>query len=188
MADEDERASHVPASEHEAWRHGRIPYERHESEAARLDRNYSEQLQELRVAQAGVQILFAFLLGIAFQQRFKEISEFQRTVYIVTLISTALAAALFIAPVAIHRVMFHRHLKDELVATTSVLAALGLVSLAMSMLGAVLLITDLVLNPVAAGVITGCLALVFVYLWYLLPVHWRRSTDARAAAAQDDHN
>ncbi|MDT4906886.1 MAG: hypothetical protein QOI69_127, partial [Pseudonocardiales bacterium] len=93
-------------------------YVRDESDAARIDRNYSEQLQELRVAQAGVQILFAFLLGIAFQQRFESITDFQRALYIGTLICTAVATALFIAPVAVHRVMFRRHLKDELVEFT----------------------------------------------------------------------
>ena len=158
---------------------GREHYERHESEAQRLDRNYSEQLQELRVAQAGVQILFAFLLGIAFQQRFKDITEFQRTVYVVTLISTALAAAFFIAPVAIHRIMFHRHLKDELVASTSVLSAFGLVCLATSMLGALLLIIDFVVNAVAAAIIVGLMACVFGYLWWVLPLHWRGRTDER---------
>ena len=154
-------------------------YERHESEAARLDRNYAEQLQELRVAQAGVQILFAFLLGIAFQQRFKDISDFQKTVYVITLLSTALAAAFFIAPVAIHRIMFRRHLKDELVATSSRLAAFGLVFLALSMLGALLLIVDVVVNTTAAWIVCGAMTVVFVYLWLLLPISWRGKTEER---------
>ena len=97
----------------------REPYSREgETEAQRLDRNYSEQLQELRVAQAGVQILFAFLLTIAFQQRFSSISDFLKVVYVITLGCAAVSAALFIAPVAVHRVMFGRHLKDELVEFT----------------------------------------------------------------------
>ena len=50
--------------------------DRHETEGQRLDRNVDEMLQELRVAQTGVQILFAFLLTIAFQQRFPEITNF----------------------------------------------------------------------------------------------------------------
>ena len=61
-----------------------------ESEAERLDRNYGELLQELRVAQTGVQILFAFLLGIAFQTRFTEIESYQRGIYLVTLVAAAL--------------------------------------------------------------------------------------------------
>ncbi len=133
---------------------------RDESDAARIDRNYSEQLQELRVAQAGVQILFAFLLGIAFQQRFKEISDFQRDVYLGALICAALATALFISPVAVHRVMFRRHLKDELVDFTGRVAVVGLVFLALAMLGALLLIVDLVVGPISAAIATGVIAAV----------------------------
>src|SRR3712207_1749392 len=81
---------------------------RDESEAERLDRNYGELLQELRVTQTGVQILFAFLLTLAFTQRFPQITSFQRGTYVVTLLFSAAAAALFIAPVALHRMVF-RH-------------------------------------------------------------------------------
>jgi Family of unknown function (DUF6328) len=156
--------------------HERESYVRDESDAVRIDRNYSEQLQELRVAQAGVQILFAFLLGIAFQQRFESITDFQRSVYIITLICAAIATALFIAPVAVHRVMFRRHLKDELVDFTGRTAVGGLVFLALAMLGALLLIVDLVVGPVAAGILTAVMALLFLYFWYLLPVRWRSGT------------
>jgi Family of unknown function (DUF6328) len=151
-------------------------YVRDESDAARIDRNYSEQLQELRVAQAGVQILFAFLLGIAFQQRFESITDFQRALYIGTLICTAVATALFIAPVAVHRVMFRRHLKDELVEFTGRVAVAGLVFLALAMLGALGLIIDVVVGPIAAGITTGCVAVLFGYLWYVLPLRWRSRT------------
>lgn len=154
-------------------------YVRDESDAARLDRNYSEQLQELRVAQAGVQILFAFLLGIAFQQRFASISDFQRDVYVGTLLCAAISTVLFIAPVAVHRVMFRRHLKDELVEFTGGMAVGGLVFLALAMLGALLLIVDLVVGPVAAVSLTGAMALLFGYFWYLLPMRWRGRTRER---------
>ncbi len=148
-------------------------YTRHETEAQRLDRNYSEQLQELRVAQAGVQILFAFLLTIAFQQRFATISDFLKVVYIITLGCAAISAALFIAPVAVHRVMFARHLKDELVEFTGRLSVAGLVFLALTVLGALLLIAEFVVGPITAGVMTGLMAVLFGYLWYVLPVRWR---------------
>jgi hypothetical protein len=157
---------------------GREYYQRDESTAHRLDRNYSELLQELRVAQMGVQILFAFLLGIAFQQRFATIDDFQRDVYLVTLVCAALSAAFFIAPVAMHRAMFRRHLKDELVALTGRFAVAGLVFLAIAMLGALLLIVDFVLNRTAAVIMTSATAIVFGYLWYLLPMRWRRQAGA----------
>jgi hypothetical protein len=157
----------------------RESYVRNESDAARIDRNYNEQLQELRVAQAGVQILFAFLLGIAFQQRFASITDFQRVLYISTLICTAVSTALFIAPVAVHRVMFRRHLKDELVDFTGRVAVAGLVFLALAILGALLLIVDLVAGPIAAGITTGAMALLFSYLWCVLPMRWRGRTQEK---------
>jgi Family of unknown function (DUF6328) len=147
-------------------------YERHETDAQRLDRNYAELLQELRVAQTGVQILFAFLLTIAFQQRFTMLSSVLRGLYVGTLLCSAIAAALFIAPVAVHRVVFRRHLKQELVGWTGRLAAFGLVFLALAVLGSVLLIVDVVSGPVAAWILTALLACVFAWLWYLLPYRW----------------
>ena len=152
----------------------REQYDRDESTAHRLDRNFSELLQELRVAQTGVQILFAFLLGIAFQQRFKDIDAFQRTVYIATMICTAMSAVLFIAPVPMHRAMFRRHLKNELVYYTSRLAAGGLAFLALAMLGGILLIVDVVVGALTAAIVVTVLAACFGYFWLLLPMVWRR--------------
>jgi O-antigen/teichoic acid export membrane protein len=158
----------------------REQYDRNESVAHRLDRNFSELLQELRVAQTGVQILFAFLLSIAFQQRFKDITEFQRDVYLATLISTSLAGVLFIGPVAMHRAMFRRHLKDELVFYTSRMAAGGLVFLALSILGAMLLIVDVVVGSVVAAAVVAALAFTFGYFWLAVPLLWRRRAPADA--------
>ena len=126
-----------------------------ESESQRLDRNYGELLQELRVAQTGVQILFAFLLGIAFQQQFQKIESYQRGIYLVTLVAAACAAAMLIAPVAIHRMLFRRHQKNELVIMTSRLAATGLVFLGIAILSAVLLVVDIVVNLTVGIIITG---------------------------------
>jgi hypothetical protein len=144
-------------------------YSREEPEAARLDRNYSELLQELRVAQTGVQVLFAFLLGIAFTQRYTSLDTYQRVFYVVTLISAACTAILLIAPAAIHRMLFREHLKDEVVELTSRLAAAGLACLAVAMLSAVLFVIDVVTTLVVAITVTGLLALLVGVVWYLLP-------------------
>ncbi len=144
-------------------------YSRDETDAERLDRNYAELLQELRVAQTGVQILFAFLLTIAFQQRFAALSTFQRDVYLGTLIAAAVAAVLLIAPVAAHRLLFRQGLKDELVAYTGRLAGAGLVFLTLAILGAVLLIVDVVVGAPAAAVVTAAMALLVLLVWYVLP-------------------
>ena len=144
--------------------------DRDESEAQRLDRNYGELLQELRVTQTGVQILFAFLLTLAFTQRFGEIDSFQRTTYVVTLLSAAGAAALFIAPVALHRVVFRQNLKDRLVFMTNRMALGGLAFLLVSLVGALLLILDVTLDRTRALWLTGLAAAWFVLLWVVIPL------------------
>ena len=153
-------------------------YARNESEAARLDRNYAELLQEVRVAQTGVQILFAFLLAIAFQPRFSTLDTFQRVVYMVTLLASAVAAVLLIAPVAVHRILFRRRLKDELVQLTGRLAAGGLACLLIAILGAVLLVVDLVSGALAAGIAVSALAIIAIVFWYALPARWIARTQS----------
>jgi uncharacterized membrane-anchored protein len=155
-----------------------------ESEAERLDRNYGELLQELRVAQTGVQILFAFLLGIAFQTRFTEISSYQRGIYLVTLVASALAAIMLIAPVAVHRMLFRRHQKQELVDVTAHLAATGLIFLAIAVLSAVLFVLSVVINLTLAVVFTAVLGLVLIGSWYVLPSEVRRRRPSRDLHAE----
>ncbi|HVX44943.1 MAG TPA: DUF6328 family protein [Mycobacteriales bacterium] len=147
---------------------------RDETEAQRLDRNYAELLQELRIAQTGIQILFAFLLGIAFQQRFTSTDDVQRGIYIAALLSTGLATAFLIAPVALHRFLFRRQRKDHLVAITSRLALCGLMFLLLSVLSGVLLILDVVLDRTTAIVVSALLAVVFGTLWIAVPLYYRR--------------
>jgi hypothetical protein len=149
-------------------------YRRAEPEAQRLDRNYSELLQELRVAQTGVQILFAFLLSIAFQQRFARLDHSQRVIYVVTLVSAACAAIMLIAPVPVHRLLFRLHLKDEVVTFTSRLAAAGLACLAVAMLSAVLLIVDVSSGLIPSLVITTALGVLIAVFWIALPVSVKR--------------
>jgi hypothetical protein len=86
-----------------------------ESERERLNRELEQLLQELRVAMPGVQVLFAFLLAVPFQQRFAEVTPFQKDVYFATLLMSALASALFIAPTAYHRITFRHHEKENLI-------------------------------------------------------------------------
>lgn len=152
-------------------------YERDESAADRLDRNYGELLQELRVAQTGVQILFAFLLGIAFQQRFTTLDHAEKTLYVVTLVSSAMAAVLLIGPTAAHRVLFRRHRKDEVVAISGRLAASGLVFLAIAILTAVLLIIEFVVGIELAIGVTAALAVVVATTWWIVPFVVRRRPD-----------
>jgi hypothetical protein len=143
---------------------------RDETEAERLDRNLQEFLGELRVALPGVQVLFAFLLVVPFNQRFVEITNFQKAVYFVTLLLTAAASACLIAPTAQHRLEFRRQHKEQIMMMANRLAILGLGFLAVAMTGAILLITDLLYGSTTTIVVTVAVGLAFAVLWYAIPV------------------
>lgn len=156
---------------------GDLESQRDETEADRLDRNYLEMLQELRVLQAGMQILFAFLLSLAFASRFDETTKFQRDLYIVTLVCAALATACLIAPVPFHRIVFRRGMKDDLIIAANRYVGAGLLFLFLSMAGAILLVLDFLIDLTTALVVTGSLAAVFVLLWVVIPLR-SRATEA----------
>ncbi len=139
-----------------------------ETESERLNRELDQLLGELRVAMPGVQVLFAFLLAVPFQERFAEATDFQRDVYFVTLLASAGASALFVAPTAYHRLMFRERDKPRLVAISSKLALAGLGCLAVAMNGAVLLVTDVIFSRTTAVVTVIATSTVFVALWFVL--------------------
>lgn len=141
-----------------------------ETEAERADRNFGDLLQELRVAQTGVQILFAFLLTIPMQARFPTLDGWQRDVFVGALLASALATCFIIAPVAYHRVLFRRQMKDEIVRVAARMASAGLACLAVAVVCAVHLVLDLVLNRTLAFVVAGLLAALLLVLWLLLPL------------------
>lgn len=152
---------------------------RGEGSLRRADRNFAELLQELRVAQTGVQILFAFLLGLAFAPR-AELGEFERGVYVATLVLSAVTIALMIAPVAAHRLRFQHGLKIELVRVVHRCALAGLAALLLTMTGSLLLVLDVVLGRGIAVPVTGAVAGCFVGLWFVVPLALGRGTRADA--------
>lgn len=145
-------------------------YTRDETEAERIDRNFSEQLQELRIAQAGVQILFAFLLTIPFQQRFTILSELQRGIYVFTLLAAAVSVVVFTAPVAMHRTLFRDGLKDFIVTYTDRLMAVGLCTLGIGIIGGVVLVLDVLLSHTTALWVGGGLLAIVLALWVGVPL------------------
>lgn len=147
---------------------------RRETESERLDRNFNELLQELRVAQTGTQILFAFLLTTAFTPLMHDADRFSQVLLSVTIVFAALATGLLIAPVAVHRTAFRRGLKDEIVRTSSRLATGGLFFLVLTMLGGCLLALDSLLSRGTALAATAAVALWFAGFWLLLPLAVRR--------------
>ncbi|MEU5948381.1 DUF6328 family protein [Micromonospora sp. NPDC047465] len=140
-----------------------------ETERQRWQRNFADLLQELRVAQTGVQILFAFLLTLPFSNGFTRTSGFQKDVYIVSLLAAAAATAMIISPVAFHRALFRQGRKPELVRFAHRMASAGLAFMLISMVSAVLLITDFVLDRGVALLLSSATAIWFLTFWVFLP-------------------
>ena len=147
---------------------------RDETEGERLDRNWNELLQELRVTQTGTQVFTGFLLTIPFQQRFSDLTPVQLLIYLVLVGFSALATVLAIAPVSLHRALFRQGAKTRIVHTANVLLILALGAVALTLTGTTLLIFDVVVGH-PAGIIAGSVTLVITaVLWMALPAMTRR--------------
>lgn len=151
---------------------------RHETAEERLDRNFNELLQELRVAQTGTQILFAFLLTVAFTPAMRDADAFAQWLLAATLVTSALATGLLIAPVALHRMSFHQGLKEKVVAISSRLAAAALALLGLAVAGGTLLALDALLPRSVAFGVTAGVAVWFAAFWLALPLRVRRGAPA----------
>lgn len=143
---------------------------RQETREQRLDRNLIELLNELRVALPGVQVLFAFLLVVPFNQRFQLTNGFQRGVYFVTLLLTATASVFLIAPSVHHRLLFRLQEKEHIIVVANTLSLIGVTALSLAMVGVVLFVTDFLFGDAAALVVTPGVALLFAIVWYLIPL------------------
>ena len=141
-----------------------------ESEEERADRNLSDLLQELRVALPGVQVLFAFLLTVPFTNRFQDLNDFQEKLYFGVLISVALATVLLVAPTVGHRILFRRQQKEYIVTISNNLSLIGMALLAISMCGAIALISDFLFGGTTAIVSTVVMALAFIGFWFTGPI------------------
>jgi Family of unknown function (DUF6328) len=151
---------------------------RDETEEERLDRNLAELLQELRVALPGVQVLFAFLLAVPFQQGFEKITPFQKGAYFGTLVCTAISAVMLISPTAYHRLTFRYQQKRRLVYYSNRFSIIGLGFLALAMTGAIMLITDYLFGSVVTVLMVAATVLVFGFFWFGLPLQRRLKLSA----------
>jgi hypothetical protein len=145
----------------------------HEERRDRLNRNWEELLQELRVTQTGVQILTGFLLTVPFSQRFTELTTLQVRSYLAVLCGAVLTTGFVIAPVAFHRLLFRQQEKAWLVTAANRSAQVGLLLLALTVCGALFLVFDIVVSLTAGLVVLGLSLLFFAVLWWLLPL-WSR--------------
>ncbi len=150
------------------------PRDADESAGERLTRNWNELLQELRVAQTGIQILTGFLLTVPFTDRFTDLDDRQRTIYLAVLVGAVVTTCLIIAPVAFHRVLFRQQEKPWLVAAANACARGGLALLAVVSSGVVLLVFDVVLGTTAGYLASLPVLALFAGLWFGTPLFARR--------------
>ncbi|MGD9483165.1 DUF6328 family protein [Streptomyces sp. TRM70308] len=155
------------------------PRGRNETEEERADRRWVELLQEVRVAQTGVQILLAFLLSIVFTRRFAELGDVDRAIFVVTVVLGAASTGALIGPVSFHRFVTGRQLKPQTVEWASRLTVTGLLLLLCTVTSALLLILRVVLGHAGAYWITGALFAWFASCWFLLPAWARRKAPER---------
>ncbi|TNC36589.1 DUF6328 family protein [Mumia zhuanghuii] len=146
-----------------------------ESLDQRLTRNWNELLQELRVAQTGVQILTGFLLTLPFTSRFDDLDDTQVGVYLAVLSGSVAATGLLVAPVAMHRALFRRGQRPWLVATAHACASVGLVALALTVAGVMWLVFDVVVGPPGTWIAFAGTLVMLAGLWMGLPQLNRRT-------------
>jgi hypothetical protein len=171
----------VPAEKDEPegggdWLQGPQPGE---DEKGRVDRELIELLNELRVALPGVQVLFAFLLTVPFQQGFASMTSLQRDVYFFAVICAALATALLIAPSSYHRLRFRHGDKERMLFSSNRMAIGGMAFVALAMGGAMFVITDILFGTGWASLVTALIAGWFAWFWYGIPLT-RRLADREA--------
>ena len=142
---------------------------RNETPAERADRQWEDVLQELRVMQTGAQLTAGFLLTLPFQQRFADLTALQRDVYLVLVVLAAVITALVMAPVAIHRRLSGRHVKDRLVEASDRILRAVLACLSLLVAGIVTFIFDVVVGGTSALLVGGALAVVLVLMLLVLP-------------------
>ncbi len=141
-----------------------------EDKQERLNRELIELLNELRVALPGVQVLFAFLLVVPFQDGFRRVNDLQEGVYFFCFLCTALASALLIAPSAYHRIRWRQRDKEQMLITANRLSIAGLACLALATVAVVFLITDVLYNGWVVAVVSAVVGALFAWFWYGLPL------------------
>jgi hypothetical protein len=159
-----------------------------ESEGERLNRNFAELLQEVRVAETGVQILFAFLLTLPFTQRFGDLGGRDVVAYAIAAVGAAIATVVLVAPVSFHRLTFREGRKPELVAFASVLALVGLIAFGVALVSAAFLIADVVLGLGWAVGFATLVAGMAAVLWFALPLSRRKQPPKRRLGTGSDRS
>lgn len=156
---------------------GTGPSGRRETDAEQADRNWNDLLQELRVSQTGAQLIAGFLLTLPFQDRFKELDNFQVTVYLCLVVLATSTIVLTLTPVAMHRHLFGRQVKRDLVRAAHRATQAVLTAIALLVTGILLLVFDVVLSRSAALVTAGCALVATALLLAVVPRVVRRRAE-----------
>jgi uncharacterized membrane protein len=157
-----------------------------ETRKERTTRRWNEMLQELRVAQTGVQVLTGFLLTVPFSQGFTSLDKVDKAAYLVTVSASIFAAGLLIAPVAFHRVLFGKSEKEWLVEAANISARLGLAMLGLTMSGVMFLVFDVVISTTAAIIATSATAVLLVVMWLVVPLVGGEVDDGDGGSQDED--
>lgn len=147
---------------------------RDETRDERADRQWAELLQEVRVAQTGVQILFGFLLTVAFTPRYPQLGETDKIIYILTVVLGASATGALVGPVSFHRIVAGRRIKPETVRWAARLTVAGLVLLLATMTSALLLVLRVATRDSHVAYLVAVILAWCLLCWFVLPL-WARS-------------
>lgn len=157
---------------------------RNETVDQRLDRNWMELIQELRVLQTGVQILAGFLLTLPFQARFSSLDDFQKGLYLADVSLAALTTALILLPVSVHRQLFRQHLKATLVTSADNITKVALSGVGLLSIGSAALVFDVTAGRASGLAAGGVLLAVLLVLLIYVPVRLNRAAAKRAGSEE----
>jgi O-antigen/teichoic acid export membrane protein len=160
--------------------------DRNETPTERLDRNWGDLLQELRVVQTGVQLLTGFLLTLPFQQKFPSLTTGERRVYMAAVTASIIATGFLQAPVSVHRALFRRHRRKETVALAHRLAIVGIFFLACAIVSVTTLIFSVLLGWTTGLVFGGLCVALLLLLWLVIPWSVRLRSPSRPPEAMPE--
>ena len=144
--------------------------ERRITEEERLDQEWSELLEELRVVLPGTEVLFAFLLSIPFTQRFDEVAGSDKTVYTIAFLAAAAATLLLVAPSAQHRLLWRQGRKAPELRLATGFAIAGTACLAVAVACVVYVVTHVLYNNQLPAVATALAIALILGSWYGVPL------------------
>jgi hypothetical protein len=151
------------------------PDDRDESHDEKLDRNWGDLLQELRVTQTGIQLLSGFMLTLPFTQVFPGLDHGQKALYLGLVLLAGVALGINLTPIMLHRRLFGDHVKERVVAVGQVCSQVVIVAIALLLAGTVTLIFSVVVSW-AAGFVAGAgVAVALVTLLGVVP-RWLEPT------------